>query len=122
MISALSCKIKSLEEIDNYCTKEIEPLLLKKKGQPLYFGKYNSNGTYMGSIRKVYAKDVPRMEYITPTPVSPWDIKDYLESLGYIVEWVQVSENYPAGFSSSRRTCYYSSGYLTYYSLKISIK
>lgn len=31
MLSAVSCKVNALKVIDDYCTKEIQPLLLKKK-------------------------------------------------------------------------------------------
>ena len=120
MIDALSCKICNMIGIDEYCTKNIEPLLLKSNGQPIYFGKYNSNGTINYYISKIYAKDPPQLYSVGRPEVSPIDIKNYLESLGYNVSLVQVSEKYEAGYSSSKKTRYYNAGYNTYYSLKIS--
>ena len=119
MIDAMLCRINSYISIDEYCTREIEPLLLKAKGQPIYFGKYNSDGTEHYYIGATYAKDRPSLKALGRPEVSPKNIENYLRKLGYQVEWVQMQERYPAGYSSSKRTCYYSSGYNTYYSLKI---
>ena len=119
MINALACQIHSLAAIDEYCTKTIEPLLLKANGQPVYFGKYNESGTTEYYISAIYAKDTPSLHAISQMTVSPKDIRSYLEALGYKVSWVQIKDPYPAGFSSSRRTCYYPAGYNVYYSLKI---
>ena len=50
----------------------------------------------------------------------PKDIKNFLESIGYDVEWVKMQKGYPAGYSSSGKTKYYNAGYNEYYTLKIS--
>ena len=120
MISPTSCKINALYNIEKYCTKEIEPLLLKANGQPIYFGKYNFDGTKIGIVMSTYAKERPHVEYINGVEINPLNIKKYLENLGYKVDWVRVEEPYHAGYSSSRKTKYYSSGYVSYYSLKIA--
>ena len=120
MINATTCRIKTLNNIEDYCSKNIEPLLLESNGQPVYFGKYNKDGTKTYYISKIYAKDPPSLSVIDKNPVNPNLIKSYLEALGFTVKWVIINEPYEAGFSSSRKTCYYSNGYNTYYSLKIS--
>ena len=120
MISANSCRLCGLINIDKYCTKNIEPLLLSSCGQPIYFGKYNIDGTKMYYISDLYANKAPELKILKDSSASPQDIKSYLEALGYKVEWVQVKEPYPAGYSGSRKTRYYNAGHHIYYSLKIS--
>ena len=120
MINAASCKAYSLINIDKYCTNNIEPLLLKACGKPVYFGKYNSSGTKICYIDDLYASKAPEVKILKDSPVSPIDIKEYLEKLGYKVDWVKVDEPYLAGYFSSGKTRYYNAGFVTYYSLKIS--
>lgn len=121
MISAISCKVLALSEIEKYCTEKIEPLLLKANGNPIYFGKYNSTGTKEYIIFSLYAKDPPSLHFTGAPKVNPNCIKNYLEALGYKVEWVIKEEWYEPGYSSSRKTRYYKEGYNNYYTLKISI-
>ena len=120
MISALQCAAYSMLNIEKYCSEYIEPLLLKANGSPIYYGKYNSEGTQMYYISKIYAKDPPELTSLGPVEVSPFLIKKYLESLGYVVKFCQVLEKYPIGQSASKRTTYYPAGCISYYSLKIS--
>ena len=120
MISAATCKAYATLGVEEYCTKNIEPLLIKSKGQPVYFGKYNEHGTVSYYISKTYAKDPPVLKALTYTEVSPFDIKTVLESFGYKVEWILKQEYYPAGTSTSGRTHYYNAGSYKYYTLKIS--
>ena len=120
MISATMCRLNALVKIDEYCSKCIEPLLLEANGQTIHYGKYNASGTTMYYISKTYAKDKPCLEAYRDCPVSPFDIKTFLEACGYTVEWIHVKEYYSAGYSSSGRTKYYDTGYNTYYTLKIS--
>ena len=119
MINALTCKVCSLINIDEYCTNKIQPLLLNSNGQSILFGKYSVDGEEEYRICSFYAKDPPSLHGSSPI-IHPFDIKNYLENLGYIVDWIQIKEQYPAGYSGSKKTRYYSSGYNTYYSLKIS--
>lgn len=119
MINASVCKANLLMNIEKYCTEQIEPLMLKSNGT-IYFGKYTRNGEYKIYIHKTYAKDCPRAEISGKVEYNPFDIKKFLEMNGYKVEWVEMEESYPAGYSASKRTCYYKSGFNKYYSLKIS--
>jgi hypothetical protein len=121
MISAISCKVLALSEIEKYCTEKIEPLLLKSKGNSVYFGKYNKEGTKEYIISSTYAKDPPSLFCIGTPEVNPKHIQSYLNALGYKTEWVIRQEWYEAGYSSSRKTRYYKEGYNNYYTLKISI-
>lgn len=120
MISALACKVNNLNDIDEYCTEKIQPLLMEKIGHPIYFGKYNVNGEISYYITKIYANKPPELRSLGQPKVHPFSIKAFLEELGYSVEWVRVKEIYPAGYLASKKTRYYSEGYNTYYSLKIS--
>lgn len=121
MISAAICKICNVISLDDYCTEKIQPLLLKSKGSPIYFGKYSEDGNTKYYINALYAKDRPSLFPLGKSDVHPFNIAEYLESLGYNVDWVLVKEPYPAGKSSSGKTQYYNAGYNTYYSLKISV-
>lgn len=122
MISAAACKLCNIIDIDDYCTKKIQPLLLESKGSPIYFGKYSKSGNTEYYISATYAKDVPSLKpYPNNNHVHPSTIADYLKSLGYKAEWVCVEEPYKAGYSSTKRTCYYPAGSNIYYSLKISV-
>jgi hypothetical protein len=120
MVSATSCRINDLVNLEDYCTKEIEPLLLKSGGNPVYFGKYNAEGDILYCVNSLYATKPPSLHSLGTPPVSPKKIKKYLEALGFVVEVVQVKEYYEAGYSGTGRTKYYNSGYNIYYSLKIS--
>lgn len=120
MVSPATCKLQALANIEEYCTKNIEPLLLKSNNQPIYFGMYNEDGTKMYSLCKTYAKDPPRLDYPKTVSVHPNDIKRYLEILGYKVSWIRIDKYYPEGYSSTGRTRYYKAGCNTYFSLKIS--
>ena len=119
MITANFCKLNSLALVCEYCEKHIEPLLLKSSG-PVYYGKYNSDGTISYYISKIYAAHAPKLEKLGNSNIRPHEIKAFLEKLGYKVDWVRVEESYPAGYSSSKRTKYYNAGYNSYWSLKIS--
>lgn len=119
MITANMCKVHSLVNTERYCTKNIEPLLLKNNGN-INFGKYNEDGSQCYYISATYAKDSPSLTSLGAPSVHPADIKFFLESLGYTVDWVKVKEWYPAGYSSTKRTKYYNAGYNTYYTLKIA--
>ena len=61
MISATACKICNLIDLDDYCTENIQPLLLKSKGSPIYFGKYNADGNISYYSSATYAKDRPSL-------------------------------------------------------------
>jgi hypothetical protein len=119
MITANYCRLNSMALVCEYCEKHIEPLLLKKSG-PVYYGKYNSEGTMSYYIGKTYAADAPTLKSLGAPDIRPQEIKSFLEMLGYKVDWVPVDESYPAGYSSTRRTKYYNAGYNSYWSLKIS--
>ena len=122
MINAMTCKIANLFGIDEYCTRNIEPALLRAKGAPVYFGRWNKDGTISYDIHKIYAKDRPTLvRNPFADPISPFAIKEYLTSLGYNVIFTEVIETYPAGKSASGKTCYYPSGSNKYYSLKITV-
>lgn len=119
MVDAVICKLNGLIEMDKYCTEKIQPLLLNSKGSSVYFGKYDITGNYEIKFYSLYAKDHPTPEYFS-VKVHPKDIKNFLESIGYDVEWVKMQKGYPAGYSSSGKTKYYNAGYNEYYTLKIS--
>lgn len=119
MIPATICRICNAIDLDDYCTENIQPLLLKSKGSPIYFGKYSEDGNTNYYISATYAKDRPSLASLGMPKAHPFAIAEYLKSLGYNVDWVLVKDPYPAGKSSSGRTHYYNAGYNTYYSLKI---
>ena len=119
MISAAMCKIHSVANIERYCTEKIEPLLLKGSGKTV-FGMYNEDGSQCYHIFSLYAKEPPTPKSLGTPDVDPFDIKIFLESLGYHVDWVMIKEWYPAGYSGTGKTKYYNAGYNTYYALDIS--
>ena len=119
MITPIMCKIHSIANIEKYCTEKIEPLLLKGNGKTT-FGKYNEDGSQHYSIFALYAKDRPSLHSLGAPEVNPFDIKIFLESLGYQVNWVKVQKWYPAGYSGTGKTKYYDVGYNIYYTLDIS--
>lgn len=119
MITPIMCKIHSIANIERYCTEKIEPLLLKGNGRAT-FGRYSEDGSQDYTILSLYAKDRPSLYSFGTPKVNPFDIKIFLESLGYQVNWVKVQEWYPAGYSGSGRTKYYDAGCNTYYTLDIS--
>ena len=121
MISALSCRAELIQHIEAYCKQNIEPLLLNANKNYIYFGKYDSTGDISYYVKKTYAKDPPELKAkLGPNPSHPNLIKKYLETLGYTVEFIAITETYPEGKSSSGKTTYYHSGKLFYHSLKIS--
>lgn len=119
MITAAMCKLHSIVNIEKYCSENIEPLLLKGSGK-VTFGKYNKDGSIQYYISSLYAKNPPSLKALGMPDINPFDIKAFLECLGYKVDWVKVQEWYPAGYSSTGKTKYYSSNYNTYYALDIS--
>ena len=119
MIPATTCKLNSIFNVEKYCTEKIEPLLLKGNGRAT-FGKYNKDGSQCYYISALYAKDPPSLESLGIPKIHPFDIKIFLESLGYQVNWIMVKEWYPAGYSGTGRTKYYNAGYNIYYTLDIS--